>query len=65
MPPVTVVDPEKVAPEEAIAGLDVDQRLVAPEPDAGPVRPRPQRPHEHGRHGQGRREGDLNQPPSP
>jgi len=29
VPAVTVVDAEEVAPEEAVAGLDVDQGLVA------------------------------------
>ena len=61
MPTVAVVDPEKVVPGEAVAGLDVDQRLVTPKPDAGPVRPRPGRPHQHGRDGNGSWEGDLNE----
>ncbi len=40
VPPVAVIDAEKVAPEKAVACLDIDQGLVAPKPHpAGRGRP--------------------------
>jgi hypothetical protein len=57
MPAVTVIDTEQVAPEKAVARLDVDQCLVTPKPEP-PSRDRTERYHQQGHGGENGRGAD-------